>query len=257
MNNGAPNTSLLNFLLELADDALISGHRLSEWCGHAPILEEDIALANIALDHIGRANALYQLAAGAVNDGRNADDLAFLRDATEFRNINLVELPRGDFAFTILRLLFTSLHSLLLFQRLQTAKLPELAGIAGRSVKESTYHVRHSSAWIERLGLGTEESQGRLIAARDELWPYTGELLEISTSYAELCSNGLVGECDSLPSAWLESLDEYFRKAEIEMPAVVSNTLQGRGRQGLHTEHLGHLLAEMQILQRSHPGASW
>ncbi len=250
-------TDLFDFLLELADDALIHGHRLSEWCGHAPVLEEDLALANIALDHIGRANALYGLAAKVEGGGRSADDLAFLRDPTEFRNTNIVELPRGDFAFTVLRLFLSGQYNYLQFRALTDCDETELAGISGRSVNESTYHLRHSSAWLERLGRGTEESKRRLEEALADLWPYTSEYHSTSAAAQRLMGEKMIPDLSGIFDDWLGAVRSCFDSAALEMPEAPDSEMRGQGRSGLHTEHLGHLLAEMQILQRSFPGAKW
>jgi len=255
--SGLNENGTYTFLVELADDALILGHRLSEWCGHAPILEEDIALTNIALDHVGRANALYQVAAEVEGAGRTVDDLAFLRDASEFRNVNLVELPNGDFAFTILRLFFCSVHSQLLYRALCKSGQASLAGIAGRSIKESTYHVRHCSAWVERLGLGTEESRKRLVHALEELWPYKDELLVSSLPGLPVAPPEVEAGVAAIATEWHAVIEKALRGASLSIPESEPVTMVGQGRKGIHTEFLGHLLAEMQILPRSHPGASW
>jgi ring-1,2-phenylacetyl-CoA epoxidase subunit PaaC len=246
---------LFQYLLRLGDDRLVLGHRLSEWCGHAPILEEDIALANIALDLIGEANILLTLAAEAENAGRDADALAFLRDTLDYRNVLMVELPKGDFAFTIARQFFFSVHALLLSARLQNSSNTELAGAGAKINKESRYHVRHAGDWMLKLGGGTDESHARLQAAVDDLWRYTGELFLADDLEQRLVAAGVVAESAGLEAPWRAQVDDVLRRAGITVPEVT--WMQRGGREGRHTEHLGHMLAEMQVLQRQHPGASW
>jgi len=226
--------AVLEFL-RLSDDALIHGHRLSEWTGHAPTLEEELALANIALDLIGQARALYQ-AAGALT-GRTEDELAYLRDQQQFRNALIMELPRGDFAFTMVRLLLTGAAADLFWRQATTSPTPALAEIAARSAKETAYHVRHAGEWLIRLGDGTEESHRRTQEALDTLWPYTGELAVPSRA------------------AWLAVVEPIIARATLTRPA--DGWMHQGGRGGRHTEHLGHLLAEMQVLPRTFPGTTW
>lgn len=221
--------------LALADDALIHGHRLSEWTGHAPTLEEELALANIALDLIGQARSLYQ-AAGALC-GRTEDELAYLRDQHQFRNALMLELPRGDFAFTITRLLLSAAAADLFWRDAAGSADPDLAAIAAKAAKETAYHVRHAAEWLIRLGDGTDESHRRARDALDTLWPYTGELRTPSRE------------------AWLAVVDPVIVRATLTRPA--DGWMHGGGREGRHTEHLGHLLAEMQVLPRTFPGAVW
>ena len=227
----------LEFLLRLGDDRLVLGHRLSEWCGHAPILEEDIALANIALDCIGHASALLHLAGEVEGKGRTADDLAYFRDAMDFRNCLLVEQPNGDFAFTIARQFLFDAYAVHLYEALQEHNHHELAAIATKAVKEIRYHLRHSSEWTRRLGDGTEESHRRIQHAFDELWQFTDELFEVEPH---------------LKPAWNNTVNEVLASATLLRPADTSFHLHAR-----HTEHLGHMLAEMQSLARSIPGAQW
>jgi ring-1,2-phenylacetyl-CoA epoxidase subunit PaaC len=222
------------YCLGLADDRLILGHRLSEWCGHAPILEEDIALANIALDLIGQANLLY----GLIGD---PDQLAYLRDAIDYRNVLMVELPKGDFAFTIVRQFLFSAAALYQMDALSTSTNADLAGIAAKAAKETRYHVRHAGDWVLKLGDGTEESHRRAQDALNALWRYTGELF-------------LMDEVDIEPR-WRETVTDVITRATLTVPQ--SGYMQRGGREGRHTEALGHLLSEMQILQRSYPGAKW
>ena len=245
----------VEYLLRLADDRLVLGHRLSEWCGHAPILEEDIALANIALDLIGHANLLLTLAADKEGKGRDADALAFLRDGIDYRNCLLVELPKGDFAVTIARQFFFSTYSLLLSDALRQAANDDLAGIAAKMHKESRYHVRHSGEWVLRLGGGTDESHERLQAAVNDLWRYTGELFLTDDVEQRLVSQRLAVDASALETPWKSQVMDVLGRAGIATPDVA--WMQRGGRLGKHTEHLGHMLAEMQVLQRQHPGASW
>jgi ring-1,2-phenylacetyl-CoA epoxidase subunit PaaC len=247
--------ALFPYLLRLADDRLVLGHRLSEWCGHGPILEEDIALANIALDLIGEATLLLKLAGEVEGAERNEDALAYLRDATDYRNSLLVELPKGDFGFTIVRQLLFSVFSLLQMEALQRSANAELAGIAAKAVKEARYHVRHSAQWVVTLGDGTSESHDRAQQSVDELWRYTGELFMADVIDQEVAAAGLGVDPSTLEGAWRAQIDEVFQRATLTIPKA--GYMQRGGREGRHTEHLGHLLAEMQIVARSHPGASW
>jgi ring-1,2-phenylacetyl-CoA epoxidase subunit PaaC len=232
-----PETPRARALLALADDALILGHRTSEWTGHAPTLEEELALANIALDLIGQARALYT-EAGA-DTGHTEDQLAFLRDPRQFRNALIMELPNGDFAFTIARLLLVSAASDRFWRAAVGSEDAALAAIAAKAEKETAYHVRHAAEWLIRLGDGTAESHRRTQAALDALWAYTGELFD--------------GDMDR--QAWAAVIDPILTRATLSRPA--DDWMQSGGRSGRHTEHLGHLLAEMQVLPRTFPGATW
>jgi ring-1,2-phenylacetyl-CoA epoxidase subunit PaaC len=243
------------YLLRLGDDRLLLGHRLSEWCGHAPILEEDIALANIALDLIGQASLLLGLAGKIEGQSRDADVLAYLRDAVEYRNALLVELPKGDFAVTIVRQLFFSVFGLLQADALQRSSNEELAGIAAKAVKECRYHVRHSADWVLKLGGGTTESRSRAQRAVDDLWRYTGELFLADNIDRAVAASGIGVDPSTLESGWSETVRDVLGRAGLTIPETPY--MQRGGRAGRHTEHLGHLLSEMQILARSHPGASW
>jgi len=243
------------YLLRLGDDRLVLGHRLSEWCGHAPILEEDIALANIALDLVGQASLLLSLAAQEEKGGRDADALAYLRDAIDYRNALIVELPKRDFAFTIARQFLFSVYSMLQAEALQRSKHQQLAGVASKMLKETRYHARHSGEWMLRLGDGTEESHARLQTAVDELWRYTGELFLPDDLDHRVAEAGLGVETATLESRWSQQVTDILTRAKIAIPEV--KWMQRGGRAGQHTEHLGHMLAQMQVLQRQHPGASW
>ena len=228
-------------LLRLGDDQLVLGHRLSEWCGHAPLLEEELALANIALDCLGQAVALLGLAGAREGRGRDADALAFFRDPTEFRNCLLVEQENGDFARTIVRQVLFDLAALPALARLAAGDDAELAEIAAKAVKEARYHRRHAREWFVRLGDGSDESRRRMQRALDELWPYTAELFE--------------GDA-AARSAWSRELDKLLEEATLRRPDDPEIPASG-GRSGAHSEHLDHLLSEMQSLARAHPGASW
>jgi len=246
---------LFPYLLRLADDRLVLGHRLSEWCGHGPILEEDIALANISLDLIGEATLLLKLAGEVEGQGRSEDALAYFRDAIDYRNALMAELPKGDFATTIVRQLLFSVFSLLQMQALTRSANADLAGIAAKAVKEARYHVRHCAQWVVTLGDGTEESHDRAQRALDDLWRYTGELFLADGIDREVAEAGLGVDPSTLESAWRADVDRVLSQAKLTVPQVAY--MQRGGRDGKHTEHLGHLLSEMQIVARSHPGATW
>lgn len=247
---------LVEYLLRLGDDRLILGHRLSEWCGHGPILEEDIALSNIALDLIGEATLFLGLAGETEGRGRDADALAFGRDAVEFRCHPLVELPNGDYAFTMVRQFLFHAASWHLLQALSSSTHGTLAGIAGKAAKEATYHLRHSAEWVVRFGDGTGESHERAQAALDTLWRYTGTLFRPDDADQALAIEGIAPDLAALEPAWRAMVDEVVARATLRLPEGDRPT--GRGyRRGDHTEHLGHLLAEMQVLPRTHPGAAW
>jgi ring-1,2-phenylacetyl-CoA epoxidase subunit PaaC len=250
----ASDPGLFEYLLRLGDDRLVLGHRLSEWCGHGPVLEEDIALANVALDLIGQATHFLKLAGQVEGEGRDEDALAYLRDAIDYRNVKLVELPNGDFGRTIVRQFLFDAWSVLLLEKLQGAAHAELAGIAAKAYKEARYHVRHSGEWVLRLGDGTEESHRRAQTAVDELWPYTGELFAADEVDRALAGT-VAPDPAALKPAWGDLVSDVVRRATLTLPA--DGYMHSGGRQGRHSEHLGHLLDEMQILARSHPGAKW
>jgi ring-1,2-phenylacetyl-CoA epoxidase subunit PaaC len=251
----AANDAFFQYLLRLGDDRLVLGHRLSEWCGHGPILEEDIALANTALDLIGQANLLLNLAGEIEGQGRSADALAYFRDAIDYRNLQMVELPKGDFAFTIVRQFLFSSFALLQLDALTKSAHTELAGIAAKAVKETKYHVRHSGQWVVTLGDGTGESHGRAQRALDDLWRYTGEFF-LSDDVERVVASAAVGvDPSTLEPAWRQQVEDVIRRATLAVPSATY--MQRGGRTGRHTEHLGHLLTEMQIVARSHPGAEW
>ncbi len=247
--------ALFDYLLRLADDHLILGHRLSEWCGHAPMLEEDLAMPNMGLDMIGQARALYAYAAEVEGKGRTEDDLAFLRAEREYRNLLLVERPNGDFAQTMLRQLYFTAFMRPFWEATLTSTDAPLAGIAGKAVKEVTYHIRHSGEWIIRLGDGTQDSARRMQDAVGELAPYTAELFEADAVTDAMAAAGIAPDPASLRPAWDATIAEVFREALLNQPDTAYP--YSGGRKGLHGECLGHLLAEMQYLQRAHPGATW
>ena len=234
-----PKSQEFTWLLGLADDNMVLAQRLGEWISRAPELEEDIALGNIALDHLGVARALYTLAGDVEGKGRSEDDLAMFRDHHEYRNLMLVEQPNGDFAHTMVRQLFFDCYQLLLWEDLSSSEEPELAGIAGRALKEARYHLRHSAGWVVRLGDGTAESAQRAQHAVDSLWQFTDEMLD-GTSYR---------------AAWERAVRSVLAEARLDIPEGSSQ--QKGGRNGLHSEHLAPLLAEMQSMQRAYPGLKW
>jgi ring-1,2-phenylacetyl-CoA epoxidase subunit PaaC len=232
----------------MADDALILGHRLSEWTGHAPMLEEELALANIALDLIGQARSLYSYA-GTLS-GHTEDQLAYLRDAPAWRNCLMMELPNGDFALSIARLVLVSAFTDPFWRASIASTDNTIGAIAAKAEKETAYHLRHAAEWLIRLGDGTAESHRRAQEALDELWPYTGELF---TDMAG--DSGMVAPPPSLRDTWNATIDRILARATLKRPP--DGWMQSGGRSGRHTEHLGHLLAEMQFLQRSYPGTTW
>jgi len=250
----------VQYVLRLGDTALILGQRLSEWCGHAPVLEEDIALANIALDLIGQSRALLSCAGRLEGCGHDEDQLAFLRDERDYRNATIVELPNGpsrpgDFAFTVLRNAMMATWFRLLWERLRESTDAELAAIAGKAVKEARYHQQHSADWVVRLGDGTDESAHRLRAALDGLWRFSAELFESDAVDAAAAANGLGPRWDSLREPWLAEMRELFDEAKLPMPA--DSAFRSTGKAGVHTEHMGYILADLQYLQRAYPAGAW
>jgi ring-1,2-phenylacetyl-CoA epoxidase subunit PaaC len=246
---------LFELLLRWGDSALVLGHRLSEWCGHAPALEEDIALANVALDLTGHAERWLALAGEVEGAGRDADALAFGRDAIDFRNLLLVERPNGDFAHTIVRqALFDAWHVALL-EALGGSSEPRIAAIAAKAAKEARYHWRHSGEWVVRLGDGTAESHARAAAALEALWPYAGELFADDDVARAAAAAGLAPLPSSLRPAWDAEIGRLLAEATLARPA--DGWAQGGGAAGRHSEHLGHLLAALQFLPRAYPGARW
>ena len=252
----APN-ALFELLLRLGDDRLILGHRLGEWCGHGPILEEDIAISNVALDLLGQATMFLRLAGQVEGKGRDEDALAFFREGVEFRNCQLTELPNGDFAFTIARQFLFDVHAVVLLDALSRSGNADIAAIAAKSLKEAKYHVRHSGEWVLKLGDGTEESHVRIQRAFDALWRFTPELFAADAIDAEMLAAGVAPDLAQLKPVWDGLVREVVERATLSLPHDVPPIAGRNGRQGSHTEALGHLLAEMQIVARSHPGATW
>ena len=247
--------ALVEYLLRLGDDRLVLGHRNSEWCGHGPVLEEDIATANIALDLLGQATLFLRLAGQVEGEGRDEDALAYWRDENRFTNLQMLELPRGDFGFTILRQCLFDAWSFHHLQELARSTNADLAAVAAKSHKETRYHLRHSSEWVLRLGDGTDESHRRMQAALEELWPWTAELTWQNEVDAVLCAKGIVPDLDLLRAPWEAMVGDVLGRATLIIPNAPMRMTGGR--LGRHTEHLGHMLAEMQIVARSHPGAQW
>ncbi|HEY3892678.1 MAG TPA: 1,2-phenylacetyl-CoA epoxidase subunit PaaC [Bradyrhizobium sp.] len=248
-------TPLVLYALRRADDALILGHRLSEWCGHAPMLEEDMALANMGLDLLGQARELYGYAARIEGRGNDEDKFAYLRDIRQYRNLLLVEQPNGDFARTMVRQFFYAAFADLYWRAMMKSGEATLAAIAAKSEKESAYHLRHSSEWMVRLGDGTEESHRRAQTAIDDLWAYTGEMFEVDDSERSLIANGAAIDPATLRPRWLKTVSDVVSEAALALPK--SEWMQQGGRSGRHSEHLGHLLSELQSMQRTFPGATW
>ncbi|HEU0062954.1 MAG TPA: 1,2-phenylacetyl-CoA epoxidase subunit PaaC [Hyphomicrobiaceae bacterium] len=251
----APAAALFGYLLSLGDDALVLGHRLSEWSGRGPTLEEDIALSNLALDLIGQARLCYAYAGEVEGAGRDEDALAYLRDEHAYRNLLLLEQPNGDFAMTMARHLLYAAFLDPYFKALAASADPRLAEIGAKAAKEMAYHLRHAAEWVIRLGDGTEESRTRTAAALDELWMYTGEMFEMDASETRLAAQGIAVDRGSLRPVWEATLARVLAEATLARPA--NRWMQCGGRAGRHSEHLGRLLAEMQVLNRAHPGASW
>lgn len=270
------SSAIIEYTLHLADNALVLGHRNSEWTGHGPILEQDIALSNIALDLIGQARNLYQSAAEAINTaggrGRTVsgeertttggehsmtteDDLAYLRDSWDFKNCLLVEQPNGDWGMTMLRQFFFSAYQYYFYSELRHSRDNTLAAIAEKSFKEVTYHLRWSGEWVVRLGDGTDESHSRMEKAMDHLWQYTGELFEPAPFEQELATEKIAVDLSVIRPKWDQRVKEVLSSAQLTYPS--GGWMQTGGKQGKHTEHLGYLLAEMQFLQRAYPGCEW
>jgi ring-1,2-phenylacetyl-CoA epoxidase subunit PaaC len=266
---------LLVYVLQIADNALIHGHRLSEWCGHGPILEQDIAMTNMALDHIGQARSLFQYASELYNqldkatqeelfssatllaytDNSEEDTLPYLRDAWDFKNSLLVELPNEDWAYTIAKCFFYDHFTVLFYEALQTVNNEKLAAIAQKSLKEALYHRKWSSEWLIRLGDGTAESNERMQKALDEYWVYIGDLFESSEADKALVASLKVPNLSELYTKWLLNVTEVVKEATLTVPS--NEWRQLGGKEGKHTENLGYILAEMQFLQRAYPGAQW
>lgn len=248
-------TPLVLYALRRADDALILGHRLSEWCGHAPVLEEDMALANMGLDLLGQARELYSYAAKTEGKGNDEDKFAYLRDVRQYRNLLLVEQPNGDFARTIVRQFFHAAFADLYWRAMTKSSDATLAAIAAKSEKESAYHLRHASEWVIRLGDGTAESHARAQSAVDDLWSFTGEMFEADDNERTLIETGIAADPAALHPQWLKTVSGVVNEATLALPRA--EWMQKGGRSGRHSEHLGHLLSELQSMQRTFPGTSW
>ena len=244
------NSSLIDYTLHLADNALIIAQRNAEWCGHGPILEQDIAITNISLDQLGQSRNFYQYAAKLIGNNATEDSLAYLRTEREFKNSLLAEQPNGDWAQTVLRQFFFSAYQFLLYEKLQHSNDEQLAAIAAKALKEVTYHQRWSSEWVIRLGDGTEESRQRMLNAIDELWRYTGELF-VAAAYEAVSGFDIA----LLKEDWMKKVNAVFEEATLPIPEKVF--IQTGGKTGTHTEHLGYILTELQYLQRTYPNAEW
>jgi ring-1,2-phenylacetyl-CoA epoxidase subunit PaaC len=247
--------ALFEYLLRLGDDSLILGHRMSEWCGHGPILEEDIAMTNIALDLVGQATTILNYAGETEGAGRDGDALAFLRFDRDYRNLLLVEQPNGDFGMTMMRQFLFDAYRKPLLEKLQLSTDKHLAAIAEKSLKETRYHLKHSSEWVIRLGDGTEESHTRIQEALDTLWRYTPELFYQDDLDAELVKNGIIPNSSEVEKEWRKTVNSVLEEATLKVPT--NNWKQEGGRKGMHSEHLGYILAEMQYMQRAYPNMEW
>lgn len=247
--------ALFQYCLRLGDTSLILGQRLSEWCGHGPILEEDIAITNIGLDYIGHATLWLRYAAQVEGKGRMEDDLAYQRNEREFKNALLVEQPNGDYAATTARQFFFSVFVFHLYEELKKSKDETLAGIAAKAYKEIAYHVRHSTEWMYRMGDGTEESHTRVQNALNDLWMFTGDLFEMSEADTIMIKEGIGVDLKLIKPKWEKQVAEVIAKATLKIPAEIF--MQTGSLEGKHTEHLGYILAEMQYLPRTYPDAKW
>jgi ring-1,2-phenylacetyl-CoA epoxidase subunit PaaC len=253
------DTSLFDYLLRLADSDLILAQHLGEWIGHGPVLEEDIALTNVGLDLLGQARMWFGYAgdveARIAGRGRGEDELAFLREAAAFRNLLLVEQPNGDYAQTIARQFYFDVWHQLLLSQLAHSRDVRVAEIAAKGWKEVRYHVERSAGWVVRLGDGTAQSHAKMQAAIDDLWMYTGEMFEADAIEQALIAEGIACDAPALAPAWRDQIGAVLQQATLVVPTAA--WMQSGGRRGVHTEHLGHLLAEMQSVQRAYPGARW
>ncbi|MBL4716782.1 MAG: phenylacetate-CoA oxygenase subunit PaaC [Bacteroidia bacterium] len=247
--------AIFNYCLRYADSSLIIGHRLSEWCGHGPILEEDIAMTNVALDLVGQSRSFYQYAAKVEGKDRTEDDLAYLRDEREYRNTLLTEQPNGDFGQTMMRQFLFDSFQVLFFEKLKESKDEDMSAIAFKSIKESKYHLRHSSQWVIRLGDGTEESHQRIQNSLEDLWRFSDELFEMNEIDEVLIKDGIAVDLSTIKDHWMQNVVDVLAEATLNVP---EDTFMATGsREGKHSEHLGYLLAEMQVLPRTYPGAKW
>lgn len=245
-----------NYLLQLGDNALILSQRLGEWCGHGPVLEQDIAMTNIALDLLGQTRMLLSYAGEVEGRGRSEDDLAYFRDAHQYRNVLLVEQPNQDWAYTTARQFFFDTYNFYHCQALTGSKDARLAAIAEKALKEITYHLRYSSEWMIRLGDGTEVSHQKMQTAVDDLWMYTGELTTPNDTEQQAAAEGYGVDLSEIKPLWSEKVAAVLQEATLKQPAA-DTWMQGGGKDGRHTEHLGFILAELQHVQRSYPGLEW
>ena len=248
-------TALVDYLLRLGDNALVLGQRLGEWCGHGPVLEQDIALSNLALDQLGQARYLLTLAGDREGKGRSEDDIAFLRDGWDFRNVLLVEQPNGDYAQTIARQFFFDAYNLPNYEALLQSKDENLAAIAEKAIKEVRYHFKYSSEWVIRLGDGTEESHRRMQDAVNWLWPYTGELTTPNETDKILLAEGIAPDLEKIGKIYEETVMPVLEEAGLQVPEGVF--MHQGGKDGVHTEYLGHLLTDLQFMQRAYPNSTW
>jgi ring-1,2-phenylacetyl-CoA epoxidase subunit PaaC len=246
---------LVSYVLHLADNNLILTQRNGEWCGHGPILEQDIAITNITLDLIGQSRNFYQYAAKLIGGDSTEDSLAYLRKEREFKNCLLVEQQNGDWAQTMIRQFFYSTYQYFLYEKMQHSKDSQLAAIAAKALKEVTYHVTWSSEWVMRLGDGTAESHDRTQHAVNELWRYTGEIFEPAPYEKEMIASGIAPDTAGLKESWIKKINEVFEEATLTIPEKIF--MQTGGKTGIHTEQLGYILTELQYLQRTYPGAEW
>lgn len=248
--------TLFQYVIRLADDQLVMAHRISEWCGHAPLLEEDLALPNIALDMLGQARVLYAHAGAIEGKGRDEDDLAYLRLENEYRNLLLCELENGDFAHTMLRIFLFASFMELFWEKMLSSGDETLSAAAARALRETRYHVRHSAEWVIRLGDGTDESARRLADALDDLAPYCAEMFEADEVTGAMVAGGIGPDPRSLRDDWKRNVEKIFREARLDRPAPLDGWQTG-GRKGRHAEAMGHLLAELQYMQRTFPDMEW
>ena len=248
--------ALSNYVLHLADTNLILAQRLCEWCGHGPILEQDIALSNIGLDLLGQTRSLYQYAAELIGNDKTEDSLAFLRNERQFKNLLLSELPNGDFGYTILRQFLYETYQVLLLGQLKNSSDAQLAAIAEKSLKEATYHYKWSAEWVIRLGDGTDESKSRIQQSLNDIWSYTGEMFLPSEDEKALIEAHIIPDIAALRNEWMIKVSAVLAEATLTIPEG-SLWMQEGGKKGVHSEHLGFILAEMQYLQRQYPGQQW
>ncbi|WP_395376233.1 1,2-phenylacetyl-CoA epoxidase subunit PaaC [Marinicella sp. W31] len=255
MNDQGLEKNVAFYALRLADSALTMGQRIAEWCGHGPYLEEDVALTNVSLDYFGHANMLYSVAAELLDDGRSADQLAFLRDVHEFKNPILTELPKGDFGYTMLKQYFMDCFNSYLYQALLQSNHQALSDIAAKAIKEVKYHKDRSELWVKRLAMGTEESRTRMQRSLDDLWFYTPELFETNAIIDALIQDKIAADPQTFKTAWQQEVEGLLKTCSLQLPET--GWVATGGLKGEHSEHLGYMLAEMQFLQRAYPGCEW